>query len=124
MPGVIRVRSRNGGRSQVYAKVGGKARVLDNSWSATSLSNVIEMKVDLTGNFSASLYISVYAENQLYYDLELINEVITTRLIPTPTNIPLVQNLTVNQTQLLTDSSPKSFNFTSRAPNATLFVLP
>jgi hypothetical protein len=69
MPGVIRVRSRNGGRSQVYAKVGGKARVLDNRWSATSLiysvSNVVEMKVDLTGNFSASLYISVYAENQL-----------------------------------------------------------
>jgi D-alanyl-D-alanine carboxypeptidase len=88
MPGVIRVRSRNGGRPQVYAKVGGKARVLDNRWSATSLSNVVEMKIDLTRNFSAPLYISVYAENQLYFDLELINEVNTTRLIPTPTNIP------------------------------------
>jgi hypothetical protein len=88
MPGVIRVRSRNGGRSQVYAKVGGKARVLDNRWSATSLSNVVEMKFDMTANFSMPLYISVYAENQLYYDLELIKEVNTTKLLPAPSNIP------------------------------------
>lgn len=88
MPGVIRVRSRNGGRSQIYAKVGGKARVMDNRWSATSLSNVVEMKVDLKGNLSMPLYISVYAESQLYFDLELIQEVNTTRSLPTPTIIP------------------------------------
>jgi hypothetical protein len=61
MPSVIRVRSRNGGRSQIYGKVGGKPRVMDTRWSASSLSNVVEMKVDFKGNFSMPLYISVYA---------------------------------------------------------------
>ena len=96
IPGAIRLNSRNGGRSQIYAQVGGKARVTNNRWSATSLSKVVEMKIDSKSNFSIPLFISVYAENQLYFELELINDIDTTRLQPAPSNIPKVQNLTLN----------------------------
>ena len=49
---VIRVRSKNGGKAQIYAKIGGRARIGDWLWTAASLSNVDDLQINFPANSS------------------------------------------------------------------------
>lgn len=60
---MIRVKSRNGGRASLYAKVGSKARLGNSIVSASSLSNVVDLFLGSSFNSTEIIFFSIYAES-------------------------------------------------------------
>ena len=94
--------------------------------NATSLSNIVDLFIGSRQNSIDPFYISVYAESQLYFDLELIVNNQTQSMTPVipPRPIQPSPNFSLNQSLIISDLTPRTLNLTLRNPNATLFIIP